>query len=113
MWPAARTLRARAGLALALRPIMKKVARTFSQASASSTRSVMPGMGPSSKVSTNSPSARGSGGGVGFQPDEEAALRADGQRAGGAEAVRAGSRRPGRPVRRRVAPPGRRGRIVW
>src|SRR5215469_10184352 len=68
VWPSASARRASAGALTALRPSRKKVARTHSCLSASSTRFVVPGHGPSSNVSTTSLSASGSVAGNSFRP---------------------------------------------
>ena len=95
VWPWAAILRTSSGCAEADLPIRKKVARTHSRASAASTFGVVPGHGPSSKVSTTSRSSQRQG--------LRKALQADARRGSGidgAERVRcrarpcAGIRRP-------------------
>ena len=68
VWPRAAIFRTISGWAEALRPIRKNVASTHSCASAASTFGVVPGQGPSSKVSTTSWSASGSVCGKLFRP---------------------------------------------
>ncbi len=60
VWPALRTLRTPSGLAWAWRPTRKKVAFTHWEARISRIWLLYFGSGPSSKVSTTSPSASGS-----------------------------------------------------
>src|SRR5579864_7823388 len=68
VWPEAAIRRTSSGYGAAFLPIKKKVACTHSWASAASTRDVVGGQGPSSKVRTTSWSASGSDWGKLFKP---------------------------------------------